>query len=245
MIDEKQPFIAHLKELRDRLVVSLAGLAVAFIVAYSFKEKIFHFLMQPFIKVMPAGSSFIFTSITEAFITYFKVSLVAALFLAAPIILYEVWMFMAPGLYEKEKKYIAPFIIFGSFFFVGGALFCYYVTMPVVYHFFVSYAGTMIIPMPSLKEYMNLTLKMLIIFGLIFQMPLVAYYLAKAGIINYRGLAKKRRYAILGIAVLSAIITPPEVSSQLLMALPMYGLFELSVVIARVFGRKESVNGAA
>jgi sec-independent protein translocase protein TatC len=245
MIDEKQPFIAHLKELRDRLVVSLAGLAVAFIVAYSFKEKIFHFLMQPFIKVMPAGSSFIFTSITEAFITYFKVSLVAALFLAAPVILYEVWMFVAPGLYEKEKKYIAPFIIFGSFFFVGGALFCYYVTMPVVYHFFVSYAGTMIIPMPSLKEYMNLTLKMLIIFGLIFQMPLIAYYLAKAGIINYRGLAKKRRYAILGIAVLSAIITPPEVSSQLLMALPMYGLFELSVVIARVFGKKESIDGAA
>jgi len=245
MIDEKKPFIAHLKELRDRLVVSLAGLAVAFIVTYSFKEKIFHFLMQPFIKVMPAGSSFIFTSITEAFITYFKVSLVAALFLAAPVILYEVWMFMAPGLYEKEKRYIAPFIIFGSFFFVGGALFCYYVTMPVVYHFFVSYAGTMIIPMPSLKEYMSLTLKMLIIFGLIFQMPLIAYYLAKAGIINYRGLAKKRRYAILGIAVLSAIITPPEVSSQLLMALPMYGLFELSVVIARVFGKKESIDGAA
>ena len=245
MIDEKQPFIAHLKELRDRLVVSLAGLAVAFIVAYSVKEKIFHFLMQPFIKVMPAGSSFIFTSITEAFITYFKVSLVAALFLAAPVILYEVWMFVAPGLYEKEKKYIAPFIIFGSFFFIGGALFCYYVTMPVVYHFFVSYAGTMIIPMPSLKEYMNLTLKMLIIFGLIFQMPLVAFYLAKAGIIKYRGLAKKRRYAILGIAVLSAIITPPEVSSQLLMALPMYGLFELSVVIARVFGKKESIDGAA
>jgi sec-independent protein translocase protein TatC len=154
-------------------------------------------------------------------------------------------MFVAPGLYEKEKKYIAPFIIFGSFFFVGGALFCYYVTMPVVYHFFVSYAGEMIIPMPSLKEYMSLTLKMLIIFGLIFQMPLVAYYLAKAGIINYKALAKKRRYAILGIAVLSAIITPPEVSSQLLMALPMYGLFELSVVIARVFGKKESIDGAA
>ena len=245
MIDEKKPFIAHLKELRDRLVVSLAGLAVAFIVTYSFKEKIFHFLMQPFIKVMPAGSSFIFTSITEAFITYFKISLVAALFLAAPVILYEVWMFIAPGLYEKEKKYIAPFIIFGSFFFIGGALFCYYVTMPVVYHFFVSYAGTMIIPMPSLKEYMNLTLKMLIIVGFIFEMPLVAYYLAKAGIINYKGLAKKRRYAILGIVVLSAIITPPEVSSQLLMALPMYGLFELSVVIARVFGKKESTDGAA
>ena len=241
MTEEKKPFTAHLKELRDRLVISLIGLGVAFIVTYSLKERIFHFLMVPFIRVMPARSSFIFTSITEAFITYFKVAIVAALFLASPIILYEVWMFVSPGLYEKEKRYIAPFIIFGSFFFIAGALFCYFVVMPVIYHFFVSYAGNLIIPMPSLREYMNLSLKMLIIFGLIFQMPLIAFYLAKAGIISYRGLAHKRRYAILGIAVLSAIITPPEVSSQLLMALPMYGLFELSVLIARVFGKKESL----
>jgi sec-independent protein translocase protein TatC len=245
MRDEKKPFIAHLKELRDRLMVCIVGLGVAFIVTYAFKERIFHFLMRPFIEVMPPKSAFIFTSLTEAFITYFKVALVAALFLAAPLILYEIWKFIAPGLYEKERKYIAPFIIFGSICFIGGALFCYYVTMPVVYHFFVSYAGTMIVPMPSLKEYMNLTLKMLLIFGLVFQMPLVAYYLSKAGILDYKTLAKKRRYAIIAIIVLSAIITPPEVSSQLLMALPMYGLYELSVVIARVFGKKESADGAA
>jgi sec-independent protein translocase protein TatC len=196
-------------------------------------------------KVKPPQSSLIFMSLTEGFMTYFKVALVAALFLAAPLILYEAWMFVAPGLYEKEKKYVAPFIIFGSFFFIGGALFCYYVTMPVVYRFFVSFAGPMIVPMPSLKEYMNLTLKMLLIFGLVFQMPLVAYYLSKAGILKYRTLAKKRRYAILAIVVLSAIITPPEVSSQLLMALPMYGLFELSVVIAKIFGKKESIDGGA
>jgi sec-independent protein translocase protein TatC len=240
MIEEKKPFIAHLKELRDRLVISLVGLGVAFVVTYSVKERIFHFLMVPFIRVMPPRSSFVFTSITEAFITYFKVSIVAALFLASPIILYEVWMFVSPGLYEKEKRYIAPFIVFGSLFFIAGALFCYYLVMPVIYRFFVSYAGELIIPMPSLKEYMNLSLKMLIIFGLIFQMPLIAFYLAKAGIISYQGLAKKRRYAILGIVVLSCIITPPEVSSQLLMALPMYGLFELSVLIARVYQKKES-----
>ncbi len=244
MKDDKRPFIAHLKELRDRLLISIVGLGVAFIITYAFKERIFHFLMRPFIVVMPPKSSFIFTSLTEAFITYFKVALVAALFLAAPLILYEAWMFVAPGLYEKEKKYVAPFIIFGSICFVGGALFCYYVTMPVVYHFFVSYAGDMIVPMPSLKEYMNLTLKMLLIFGLVFQMPLIAYYLAKAGILNYKTLAKKRRYAILAIVVVSAIITPPEVSSQILMAVPMYGLFELSIMIARVFGKKESTNGA-
>lgn len=242
MTDDKQPFISHLKELRDRLVVCIIGLAIAFIVTYIFKERMFAFLMRPFVEVMPAQSSFIFTGVTEAFVTYFKISIVAALFLAAPVILYEVWMFVAPGLYEKEKKYVIPFIALGSIFFIIGGLFCYHVVLPYIYRFFVSYAGPSIIPMPSLKEYMNLTLKMLIIFGLIFQMPLVAYYLSKAGIIKYRVLAKKRRYAILGIVVVSAVITPPEITSQLLMALPMYGLFEISIVIARVFGKKERID---
>jgi sec-independent protein translocase protein TatC len=245
MIEEKKPFVSHLKELRDRLLVSILGVGIAFIITYIFKERIFAFLMRPFIQVMPAHSSFIFTSLTEAFITYFKIALVAALFLAAPVILYEVWMFVAPGLYENEKRYIFPFIAFGSIFFIIGGLFCYFVVMPFVYRFFVSYAGPSVIPMPSLKEYMNLTLKLLIIFGFIFQMPLIAYYLAKAGIINYRLLAKRRRYAILAIVVLSAIISPPEVTSQLLLSVPMYGLFETSVIIARVFGKKEKANAAA
>jgi sec-independent protein translocase protein TatC len=245
MTDDKQPFVSHLKELRDRLIVCIVGVGVAFVVTYIFKERLFAFLMRPFIEVMPQGSSFIFTTVTEAFITYFKVAFVAALFLGAPVILYEVWMFVSPGLYEKEKKYIFPFIAFGSLFFAVGGLFCYLVVMPYIYHFFVSFAGPSIIPMPSLKEYMNLTLKLIIIFGLIFQMPLVAFYLSKAGIIKYRTLAKKRRYAILAIVVVSAIITPPEVTSQLLMAVPMYGLFEISVLIARVFGKKETKNAAA
>jgi sec-independent protein translocase protein TatC len=245
MKDEKRPFFAHLKELRDRLVISIIAVAVAFIITYSFKENIFAFLMRPFIEVMPASSSFIFTGVTEAFLTYFKVSLVVALFLAAPMILYEVWMFVAPGLYENEKRYIFPFIGFGSAFFIIGGLFCYYVVLPYIYRFFVGYAGPLITPMPSLKEYMNLSLKMLLIFGFIFQMPLVAYYLSKAGIIKYRTLSKKRRYALLGIVVVSAVITPPEVTSLLLMAVPMYGLFELSVLIARVFGKKETQDAAA
>lgn len=245
MIDEKQPFVSHLKELRDRLVICIAGVGVAFVVTYVFKERIFAFLMRPFIEVMPSGSSFIFTSVTEAFITYFKVALVAALFLGAPVILYEAWMFVSPGLYEKEKKYLFPFISFGSLFFIAGGLFCYFVVMPSIYRFFVGFAGPSITPMPSLREYMNLTLKLIVVFGLIFQMPLVAFYLSKAGIIKYRTLAKKRRYAVLAIVVVSAVITPPEVTSQLLMALPMYGLFELSVLIARVFGEKERTDAAA
>jgi len=245
MIEEKKPFVSHLKELRDRLLICILGVGVAFVITYIFKERIFAFLMRPFIEVMPSQSSFIFTSVTEAFMTYLKIAAVAALFLGAPIILYEVWMFVSPGLYEKEKRYIFPFIAFGSAFFITGGLFCYFVVMPFVYRFFVAYAGPSIIPMPSLKEYMNLTLKLLIIFGFIFQMPLVAYYLSKAGIIRYRTLAKKRRYAILAIVILSALITPPEVTSQLLMTVPMYGLFEVSLLIAKVFGKKEDADAAA
>lgn len=245
MTDEKQPFFSHLKELRDRLVVSIIAVAVAFIITYYFKERLFDFLMQPFIRVMPAHSSFIFTGITEAFLTYFKISVVAALFLAAPVILYEFWMFVAPGLYENEKKYAYPFIFFGSLCFICGALFCYFVVMPNIYRFFVSYAQDLVIPMPDLKNYMGLTLKLLIIFGLIFELPLVAFYLSRAGIINAKMLVKKRRYAILGVFIISAIITPPDVVSMILIALPFCGLYELGILIAKVFGKKEALDEAA
>ncbi|HOV90321.1 MAG TPA: twin-arginine translocase subunit TatC [Syntrophorhabdaceae bacterium] len=236
--EEKMTFVSHLKELRDRLVVSIIAVGIAFLVAYYFKEKIFYFLMEPFIKVMPDKSSFIFTYVTEAFITYFKISLVTAIFAASPVILYEIWMFVSPGLYEKEKKYAFPFIFYGSICFICGALFCYFIVMPFIYKFFVSYAGEFIIPMPDLKGYMNLTLKLLITFGIIFEMPLMAFYLGKTGIVNYKTLASKRRYAILCIFILSAILTPPDITSQFIMAIPMWGLFELSIFIIRLSGKK-------
>jgi len=245
MTDEKQPFFSHLKELRDRLVICIIAVAIAFIFTYYFKEKLFDFLMQPFIKVMPAKSSFVFTGITEAFITYFKISIVAGIFLAAPVILYEFWMFVAPGLYENEKKYVYPFIFSGSLCFILGALFCYFVVMPNIYRFFVSYAQDFVTPMPDLKEYMGLTLKLLIIFGLIFELPLVAFYLSKAGIVNAKMLAKKRRYAILTVFIISAIITPPDVVSMILVAIPLWGLYELGILIAKVFGKKEITDVAA
>jgi sec-independent protein translocase protein TatC len=245
MTDEKQPFFSHLKELRDRLLVCIVAVAIAFIFTYYFKERLFDFLMQPFLKVMPAQSSFIFTGITEAFLTYFKISVVAALFVAAPVILYEFWMFVAPGLYEKEKKYVYPFILFGSLCFICGALFCYFVVMPNMYRFFVSYAREFVTPMPDLKNYMGLTLKLLIIFGFIFELPLVAFYLARAGIIKAKMLAKKRRYAILAVFIISAAITPPDVVSMILVALPLWGLFELGILIAKVFGKKETLDDAA
>jgi sec-independent protein translocase protein TatC len=243
MREDKASFVSHLKELRNRLVVSLIGIAVAFVFTYLLKEKIFAFLMHPFVSVKPPASSFIFTTVTEAFLTYFKISIVAALFLASPLVLYEIWMFIAPGLYDKEKHYIIPFVFFGTLLFLTGGCFCYFVAMPYLFRFFVSYAGPSIVPMPSLREYMSLALKMFLIFGFMFLMPMAAYYLSKVGILNYSKLKRKRKYAFLAIVIISAIITPPEISSQILMIAPMYGLFEISLIISRIWGKKESQNG--
>jgi sec-independent protein translocase protein TatC len=245
MTEDKQPFLSHLKELRDRLLICVIALAVAFVFTYWFKERIFDVLMQPFIKVMPPKSSFIFTAVTEAFITYFKIALVTALFVASPVILYEFWMFVAPGLYEKEKRYVYPFIFWGSLCFLCGAMFCYFIIMPNVFRFFVGYATEFVTPMPALKSYMSLVLRMLMIFGLIFELPLVAYYLSRAGIIDARLLSNKRRYAILAIFIVSAIMTPPDVISQVLLALPLWGLYELGILIARIYGRKEKRDASA
>jgi sec-independent protein translocase protein TatC len=239
MKDEKQPFLAHLTELRNRLLVAVIAFGVALVFTYSFKEDLFSILMRPFVAVMPKGSSFIFTSVTEAFMAYFKLALVAAGFAASPVILYELWMFVSPGLYDKEKRYVFPFITFGSTLFVIGILFCYFLVMPFLFRFFVGFGGDFVVPMPSLKDYIGLAIKLLVMFGLMFELPLLVYYLAKIGVIKHDTLARKRRYAILAIFVVSAVITPPDVASQMLMVVPMYGLYEVSVVIARVFGKKE------
>lgn len=240
--DEKQPFVSHLQELRQRIIICLVTVGLAFLVTYYFREKVNIFLLLPFKKVMPAGSNFIFTGVTEAFITYFKIWIITAATISSPVIIYQVWMFVSPGLYEKEKRYVYPMIIWGSFLFAAGVAFCYYVVMPNLYNFFVGFGSDMIIPMPDLKQYVSLTLKLLVVFGFIFELPLIAYFLARAGIVNYHFLAKKRRYAILAAFIISAVITPPDVISQILLALPLWGLYELSIIIARFFGKKEPVN---
>jgi len=245
MKDEKRPFLAHLTELRNRLLVAVIAFGLAVVLTYSFKEQIFAVLMRPFSAVMPKGSSFIFTSVTEAFMAYVKLSLVSAAFVSSPVTLYELWMFVAPGLYDKEKRYVFPFLIFGSALFVVGLLFCYFFVMPVLFRFFVNFGTDFIVPMPSLKEYIGLAIRLLIMFGIMFELPLLVYYLAKIGIIRYQTLARKRRYALLAIFVVSAVITPPDVASQLLMVVPLYGLYEVSIIIARVFGKKEETGAEA
>jgi sec-independent protein translocase protein TatC len=190
--------------------------------------------------MMPAGGSLIFISVAEAFFTYMKVAFIAGLILTSPFILYQIWAFVAPGLYQKEKKYVVPFVLGGSLFFAMGVLFGYFIAIPIGFKFLLGYATDFIKPMPSMKEYLSFSIKFLLAFGLVFEFPVVLVLLARIGVIDAKTLARQRKYAILLIFVFAAIVTPPDIISQIMMALPLMGLYELSILLSKIFGKKSA-----
>ena len=238
--DEKMPFTGHLEELRKRLVICFIAIGIGFIISYGFKEKIFHYLTIPLISAMQADDKLIFTGLPEAFFTYLKVSLLSGLMLSAPVILYQFWMFVAPGLYDKERKLLIPIVLLSSFFFVGGALFGYFIVFPFGFKFFLGFATETIRPLPSMREYLSFSSKLLLAFGLVFELPLIITFLARLGIVTVEFLKKNRKYAILLFFVVAAILTPPDVVTQIMMAFPLMALYEISILGARVFGKKKS-----
>jgi sec-independent protein translocase protein TatC len=239
MDEKKLPLTAHLQELRKRLILSFVAIGVGFFVCYAFKELLFDILAAPLLKVMPIGGSLIFTSVAEAFFTYMKVAFIAAVILVSPFILYQIWAFVAPGLYQKEKRYVVPFVLGGSLFFAVGVLFAYFVAIPIGFKFLLGYATDFIKPLPSMKEYLSFSIKFLLAFGLVFEFPVVLVLLARIGVVDAKMLARQRKYAILLIFVFAAIITPPDFISQVLMALPLIGLYELSIFLSKIFGKKK------
>lgn len=234
----------HLGELRTRLVRSAIAVALAFSACYSVADLIFGELMRPLLKALPPNSKLIFTALPEAFFVYLQVGLVAAIFLASPYLFYQVWGFIAPGLYAEEKKHAIPLAMFSALFFLLGASFCYLVVFPFSFTFFMGFATDDIIPMPSLSEYLGFALKMLIAFGLIFEMPLFTFFLSRMGIVTATSMRRVRRYAVLCIFIIAAILTPPDVMSQMLMAIPMLLLYEFSIYIAVIFGKKPKQEAA-
>ena len=236
---ETQPFTAHLEELRRRLIKCAIAIGVGFIISYFFKERIFDILTQPLIQAMDSGDHLIYTNLPEAFFTFLKAAFICALMLASPVIFYQFWMFMAPGLYDKEKRLLIPILFLSVFFFVGGAMFAYFVVFPFGFDFFLSFASETIRPMPSMKEYLGFASKLLLAFGLVFEMPLVITFLARLGIVNAAMLSKFRKYMILIIFIGAAILTPPDVITQVFMAFPLILLYEISIISARIFGRKK------
>jgi sec-independent protein translocase protein TatC len=240
---EKLPFTAHLEELRKRLVICFIAVGIGFAASYGFKEFLFEILVHPLMRVMKQGDTLIFTGLPEAFFTYLKVAFLAGLMLASPIIIYQFWMFVAPGLYTKEKRLLIPIIFLSSFFFVGGALFGYFIVFPWGFKFFLGFATEHIRPLPSMKEYLSFSAKLLLAFGLVFELPLVLTFLAKLGVVSVEFLKKQRKYALLLFFAGSAILTPPDVVTQIMMALPMMLLYEISIIGARIFSPKRSGDG--
>lgn len=239
MAEEKSPFTSHLDELRKRIIICIVAVAVGFFGSYFFAEQIFDILIKPLQAELPPDSMFIFTGLPEAFFVYLKLSLFGGILLASPVLLWEVWCFVAPGLYDQEKKYVYPFVIFSTVLFATGVSFGYFVVFPIAFKFFMGYSSEIIKPLPSIKEYLNFSCKLLFAFGVVFELPLFTLFLAKIGLVNEKMLRSKRKFAILGIFAVAAILTPPDVVSQILMALPLLVLYEISILVAKYFGKKE------
>lgn len=244
------PLLDHLIELRQRLLWSVVALFVAFGICFFFAEQLYNFLAQPLADIMlqqgvgPERRRLIFTDLTEVFFTYVKVAFFFGAFISAPIFLIQIWLFVAPGLYKNERHAFAPFLAATPIlFFLGGAL-VYYVILPIAWRFFLGFEttgspGTLPIELEAkVNEYLSLVMKLIFAFGICFQLPVLMTLLARAGLATSKGMAAKRKYAIVGVFVVAAIFTPPDPLSQVSLAVPIILLYEISIYLAKVVERK-------
>ena len=235
----KMSFLEHLDELRKRIVRSCLAVAVGILVTFAYINPIFNFILAPTRKALPPGVKLIYTQPGEAFSLYITVALIAGVIVAAPFIMYQVWMFIAPGLYSNEKRMAIPFVLFTTIGFVAGALFNHYISFPFMMAFFASFNTPDLAFMPKLEDVFGLYTKMLIGMGLVFQMPTIVYFLARIKLITARFLAKNFKYAFLIIFIVAAVITPTgDMMTQAIFAAPMVGLYLLSIAIAWIVGPK-------
>ena len=234
-------FLQHLEELRKRLIRALAGLVVGFLLCLIVARTVYGWLVRPVVEVLPEGEKLAFTQLTDPFLLYMKVSFLTGIFLMAPYIVLQLWLFIAPGLYERERRYAVPFILFSSLFFIGGGLFAYYIVLPPACKFFIEQGLDWDFqPVITARELLSFESKILLGMGFVFQMPILTFFLAKLGIVTTGFLLRNFKYAILIIFILAAILTPtPDVVTQSLFAAPMVVLYLLSILVTAVFGRKE------
>lgn len=240
--DKPMPLMDHLMELRRRLLWSAIAFLVSFAVCYYFSQQIYGFLARPLATILHEQGGgdrrMIFTALYEAFFTYLKVAFFGAVFFSFPIWATQLWLFIAPGLYRSEKRAVTPFLVASPILFLAGAALAYYFIFPLAWHFFISFetpAGAGSVPIQleaKVSEYLSLVMHMILAFGIAFQMPVALVLLCRVGILSVAGLRKGRRYAIVGMFVLAAIITPPDVISQVGLALPLILLYELSILFA-------------
>lgn len=242
----RMSFLEHLEELRKRIIYACYGIAGGIAVSFLFIQDIFNFLTAPAIATLPEGSSLIYTQPTEAFGLYINISFIAGAVFASPIIMYQVWRFIAPGLYANEKKFVIPFVLFSTLGFLGGAAFNHYVAYRYVMLYFASFNALNLRYLPQLSEVFGLYIKMLLGLGLVFQMPTVVFFLAKVGVVSARFLISQFKFAILAIFVVAAVVTPTgDPMTLMIFAMPMVGLYVLSIGIAWIVGPKRDRTAPA
>ena len=241
----EQPFVAHLVELRDRLIKAVIGVGVCFgvLALWPGPAALFNLLAQPLVANLPLGGSLIATSVISPFLVPLKVTLLASFMLALPVVLYQVWAFVAPGLYMHEKKLVLPLVISSTLLFFAGVAFCYFVVFQQVFAFIQSFAPKSITPSPDVEAYLSFVMSMFIAFGAAFEVPVVVVVLARMGLVSIEKLKSFRGYFIVVAFIIAAVITPPDVVSQLALAIPMCILYEVGIWAARLFIKHTQAPG--
>jgi len=234
-------FMDHLEELKKRLTVSVVAVLIASVVSYIFIDELWAFLSAPIMKVLPAGQKeLVFTSLLDPFFCYIKLAFICGLFFSSPVILYEIWAFIKPGLYVHERRFTAIFVIAGSLFFIGGACFGYFLIFPATFEILLSYAGPNMRPMLTMNEYFSLVSTLLIVFGVMFELPIIMFLLNKLGLVRVEIYTKHRRYAMILLVLLAAFITPTgDAVTLVLCSIPLVFLYEMGVIFSKIWGRKD------
>ncbi|ADG93535.1 Sec-independent protein translocase, TatC subunit [Arcobacter nitrofigilis DSM 7299] len=232
MFEDLKP---HIADLRKRLIISVLTLVVAFFVCFSFYEPILNWMMVPIEAVLPAKSQMVAVEIQETFFTALKVAFFSGFILSLPVIFWQLWLFLAPGLYDHEKKLVLPFVFFATLMFLSGAAFAYYVVVPFGFEFLINFGSAVVTVLPSIGKYVGFFTKLLFGFGIAFELPVITFFLAKIGLVDDKMLKDFFKYAIVIIFIVSALLTPPDVLTQFLMAGPLIILYLASIYIAKVF----------
>jgi sec-independent protein translocase protein TatC len=238
----RMTLLEHLEELRRRLAWSIAAIFVGFLLCWYWAPRIFAWLSVPITQFLPPGEKLAFTGLVDPFMLYMKVALLAGIFLASPVVLYQFWLFVSPALYRHERRIVVPFVVFTTVFFLGGGYFGYKVAFPMVVHFLLQ-VGQGFRQVVTINEYFSMASKVILGLGLVFELPVLILLLSRLGIVTHRFLLKYFRYAVLVIFLIAAVITPtPDIPTQCVFALPMVALYLLGVLVAWIFGKKRPVE---
>lgn len=235
---EASTFISHLIELRTRILRALIAVLVVFACLFYFAQDIYAYVAEPLVAAMPDGASMIATDVASPFLAPFKLTIVLSFFIAIPVVLYQIWAFVAPGLYRNEKKLVAPLLVSSTLLFYAGMAFAYYVVFPLAFMFFNSVAPDGVLISTDISSYLNFVLKLFFAFGIAFEIPVAIILMCWTGMTTPDNLRKKRPYIIVGVFVVGMLLTPPDVISQTLLALPMWLLFEVGVIVGSFYTRK-------